>query len=157
MILYYRPLCPPACSARAHDLPSLGSLNAGLAAPPLAMGSESPEQRLGVLQIAGDVVIPQDDYLAGKRTELFRHRVHRPLAHLALIHDGERAEIANVRTAARGKQNSSRVIAPVKQVFPRHGSMFQTRGFRGTVLVAIPSGIKVAQELRPVGFGLTDN
>src|ERR1035441_2575302 len=80
----------------------------------------------------------------------------RPRPQVAMIHDGERAEIAIVRTAARGKQNSSRVIAPVKQVFPRHGSMFQTRGFRGTVLVAIPSGIKVAQELRPLGFGLTD-
>src|SRR5664279_4288133 len=107
-------------------------MNARLAAPPLAMGSESPEQRLGVLHVARDVVIPQDDHLAGERAVLFCHRVHASLAHMALIHDGERAEIATVRTAARSKQNSTRMIAPLKQVLPRHRGIFQSRGFSGT-------------------------
>jgi hypothetical protein len=48
------------------------------------------------------------------------------------------------------------MIAPVKQVFPRHRGMFQGRGLSGTVPVAVPPRVKVAQELRPVRFGLTD-
>src|SRR5208282_1109258 len=131
-------------------------MNAGLAAPPLAMGSESPEQRLGVLHVARYVVIPQDDHLARKRTVLFCDRLHRSLAHVAPIHDGERAEIALIWAAARGKQNSTRMIAPVKQVLPRHRGLFQGRGFSGTVPVAVPPRVKVAQELRPVKFSLTD-
>src|SRR5208337_1827763 len=51
-------------------------MDAGLAAPPLAMGSESPEQRLGVLHVARDVVIPQDDHLAGERAVLFCDSIH---------------------------------------------------------------------------------
>ncbi len=35
------------------------------------MGSESPEQGLGVLHVAREVVIPQDDDLAGERAVLF--------------------------------------------------------------------------------------
>ena len=61
-----------------------------------------------------------------------------------------------VWAAARGKQNSTGMIAPVKQVLPRHRGMFQSRGFSGTVPVAMPPRLKVAQELRPVGFGLAD-
>jgi len=75
---------------------------------------------------------------------------------VALIHDGERAEIATVWAAARGKQNSTRMIAPMKQILPRHRGMFQSRGLSGTVPVGMPPRVKVAQELRPVGFSLTD-
>src|SRR5450756_335800 len=108
-------------------------MNTRLAAPPLAMGSESLEQRLGVLHVARDVVIPQDDHLAGERAVLFRDSIHASLAHAALIHHRERAEIATVWAAARGKQYSIRMVAPVKQIFPRHRGVFQSWGFSGTV------------------------
>src|ERR1700693_5251145 len=116
-------------------------MNAGLAAPPLAMRSKSPEQRLGVLHVAGDVVIPEDDYLAGKRAVLFCDRVYGSLAHLALIHDGERAEIALIGAAPRATQNRTRMSAPVKQVLPRHRGMFQSRGCSGPVPVAMPPDV----------------
>src|SRR5208282_4593241 len=112
--------------------------------------------RLRVLHVARDVVIPQDDHLAGKRTVLFCDGVHASLAHVALIHDRKRAEIAMVWAAARGKQDSIRMVAPVKQIFPRHRGVFQSWGFSGTVPLAMPPRVKVAQELRPVGFSLTD-
>src|SRR5271169_3597685 len=48
------------------------------------------------------------------------------------------------------------MIAPAKQILPRHRGMFETRRISGTVSVAIPPLLKVAQELRPVGFRLTD-
>src|ERR1035438_6541166 len=131
-------------------------MDARLAAPPLTMGSESPEQSLSVLNVARDIVIPQNDHLARERAVLFCDGLHPSLAHTALIHDRDRAEIAIVRAAARGKQDSTRMIAPVKQVFPRHRGVFQTWGFSGTVPLAMAPRFKFAQELGPVGFGPAD-
>jgi len=48
------------------------------------------------------------------------------------------------------------MIAPVKQVLTRHRGMFQRRGGRGTVPMAMAPRFKVAQELWPVGFSFTD-
>ena len=48
------------------------------------------------------------------------------------------------------------MVAPVKQVFPRHRGVFETWGFSGTVPLAMAPRFKFAQELRPVGFGLAD-
>src|ERR1017187_6256493 len=103
-------LLAAAAGGQRKELFVLRGMNACLAAPPLAMRSKSPEQRLGVLHVARDVVIPEDDHLAGERAVLFCDRVYGSPAHVALIHDGERAEIASIGAAARGKQNSTRVL-----------------------------------------------
>ena len=149
-------LLAAASRGQLQELVVLGGMNARLAAPPFAMRSEGLEQRLGVLDVARDVVVPEDDHLAGERAVLFRHRCYGPLAYVALIHDRDRAEIAPVRAAARGKEDSAGMVAPVKQVFPRHGSLFQGWGFSGTVALPMPSRLEVLQELRPVGFSLPD-
>src|ERR1019366_8332687 len=133
-----------------------GGMNASLAAPPLAIGSERPEQSLRVLHVARDVVIPQDDHLAGKGGVLPRDSIHGALAHLTLIHDDLSAEIATVRAAARGKQNSTGMIAAMKQVLARHRRMFQRRRVGGTVPGAMAARFEVAQELRPGGFSFAD-
>ena len=89
-------------------------LNAGLTAPPLAVGSDGAEKFLGIRNVAGDVVVPKDDYLPVERGILRRDFLHRTLADSPAVHESDGAEIAAVGTSAGRKQNTAGMVAPVK-------------------------------------------
>ena len=94
--------------------------------------------------------------LPRKEAYSLRDGLHRPPAQVALIHHGDHAEVAAMRAAARGEQHAGRVVAPVEQVLPGHRRLLKRRRFRGAVARAMAAGLKLGQELRPLGFGFPD-
>ena len=131
-------------------------MNAGLAAPPFPVGGEGAKERLGVLDISRDVVVPQDDDFAVEGSELFDDSLHQPLPQLALVHHRHSAEITAERTAAGGKQNSGGVVAPMKEVLPRCRGFVQGRRLKTVVAPGVTSSLKLCQESRPLQFGFSD-
>ena len=147
-----------AATARGQleELVVFRRINTRLAAPPFAERRQGSEERLGVLHVGGNIVVPHDDDLAAKGSVLARDGFDRTVARLALVHHRQGAEIALMRATARREQNAVRMVATMKQVVPRDRSLIEGRGFEAAVACAVPPGFELRQELRPFPLGFSD-
>jgi hypothetical protein len=149
-------LLAPAAGSEFEELVVAAGVDARLAAPPLAVRGDGAEELLAVLDIGGDVVVPEDDHLAGEGAVLPSDLLHRSPSQAARVHLDDRAELTLARATPGREHDAAGMVLAMEQVLARLGNAHERWWCAARISRDVPALLELAQEPWPGVLHLAD-